>query len=115
MNTAPPTQDQTIRIPITWNELLQTPDRKLRRLLADRARQATHTSHTLDTFTTELAAKGIRAEARRHQVNAMLDGECARIDAAAQARYVQMAHDFTARIQAGERVTPTTRTLRAAA
>ena len=115
MSTIPPTQDQTIPIPITWNELLQTPDRQLRRLLANRYRQATHTGRTLDTFITELATKGIRAEARRHQVNSMLDAECARIEATAQARYTQMAHDYTTRIQAGERATPTTHTLRAAA
>ena len=45
----------------------------------------------------------------------MLDAECARIEATAQARYTQMAHDYTTRIQAGERATPTTHTLRAAA
>lgn len=99
--------DRPIRVDITWTELLRTPDRQLRRLLADRYRQAAHTETILTGALTEIETGGIIATARRHQVAAMLDAEVQRLEAAAAWQYEQMSTAYTARIQAGERVRPT--------
>jgi len=119
MTTTPPTQDQTIRIPITWNELLQTPDRQLRRTLGDRYRRAAQAHNDgppppateladLETTIRDLAdwarrrrtatptEEGIRA---RQQLLTMLNAEETRLNETAQTHYAQMAADTTARIR----------------
>jgi len=91
--------DRPVRIDITWTELLRTPDRQLRRLLADRYRHAAQVERLIGTVLAEIENGDAPAHARRAQLNAMLDAEQARLNAVAQWRYEQMARAYTTRIR----------------
>jgi len=102
-----PAAPQAVHVPVTWAELLRLPDRQFRRLLVDRYRHAATVERTINGALAEYEQHGTIAAARREQVAAMIDAEAARLEAQAQWRYERMAAEFTARIQAGERLHPT--------
>ncbi|WP_127572750.1 hypothetical protein [Georgenia faecalis] len=93
--------DRPVSIEITWTELLRTPDRALRRLLAGRYRRSTDTARVIDHLLAD-----VTTSARRHQLDAMLDAEIQRLEADALWRYEHMASAYGARIRAGERPRP---------
>lgn len=138
--STPAPADLPIRVPITWSEILRTPDGRLRRLLAGRYRNAVHDIRThAATQTIELApentgppepaevaylrtsiaaladrARRIRQAKNddtdrpyRDELNRMLDVEARRLEQVAAGIYERMAAEYTARIQAGERLHPT--------
>src|SRR5690606_41396229 len=64
--------DRPVRIDITWTELLRTPDRQLRRLLAARYRHAAQVERLTETVLAEIENGDAPPPARRAQRNPTL-------------------------------------------
>ena len=115
--------DLPVHVAITWHEILRTPDRRLRRLLAERYRTAppataapepapTRTDPPTSVEVRELdhEISALAAWARiqrkpgdedvRSELNRLINEECARLEAAAQARYQALADEREQRMGA---------------
>jgi hypothetical protein len=97
----PPNHDaqHPVAVPVTWAELLRTSDRALRRMLVERYRDALNVDQLTRSVLSDRGVVTAMAEARRHQLQAMLDVEQQRLQLAAEARYAQMARDYSQRIR----------------